>query len=338
MKILVTGGAGFIGGNFLRIMVPLHPEDIFVCFDALTYAGHRATIAGLEDYPNFRFVQGDIRDGEAVDALFAQEHFDAVVHFAAETHVDRSQKDANPFWETNYRGTCVLLSAAYLHGVKRFHHISTDEVYGGQFLDEDDRPCDEGAVLHPTNPYAASKAASDLAVLSYGQAGNIAVTISRCTNNYGPYQHPEKLIPLCFSLAKQDKEIPIYGQGLNRRDWIYVEDHCRAIDKILRQGKSGEIYNISGHASLTNLEVVQRILGLLGKPLDRIAFVADRPNHDGKYVIADRKIESELGFVPSVAFEEGLEKTIRWYLDHEGWLQSIWEEEEYRSWMKDHYR
>lgn len=291
MKYLITGGAGFIGSAFCHYMLRHHPNDEFVCLDALTYAGNLNNLAGCLDKSNFRFIKGDITDRDLVDDLFRRERFDVVVNFAAETHVDNSISDPGRFLMSNIIGTGVLLDAVNKHHVSRFHQISTDEVYGDLPLDST-YSFKETDPLRPSSPYAASKASADLLVLAYHRTYGIPVTISRCSNNYGPHQYPEKLIPKTIALAKADQPIPVYGDGRNIRDWIDVEEHCRLIDLILLKGMIGEIYNIAGHQELTNLEVVRKILQRLGKPESLITFVADRPGHDRRYSIDDRKIQA----------------------------------------------
>ncbi len=323
MKILVTGGAGFIGGNFAHLMVNKYPEDEIVVLDALTYAGNLETLEPVMDKPNFKFVKGDITDRAFIDDLFAKEHFDMVVNFAAESHVDRSIEDPEIFLRTNILGVQVLLDACRKYGVKRFHQVSTDEVYGDLPLDRPDLLFHEDTPIHTSSPYSASKAAADLLVLAYHRTFGLPVTISRCSNNYGPYHFPEKLIPLVISRALADEPIPVYGEGANVRDWLYVNDHCTAIDLILRTGRDGEIYNIGGHNEVSNLEVVKTILKALNKPESLIHFVKDRPGHDLRYAMDPTKIETELGWEPEYRFETGIQKTIDWYLTHRDWWEHI---------------
>lgn len=323
MKILVTGGAGFIGSNFVFYQLKNHPEDQVICLDALTYAGNLKTLAPVMDNPNFRFVRGDIADREAVFALFEQEKPDIVVNFAAESHVDRSISDPGIFIRTNVQGTQTLLDASRQYGVKRFHQVSTDEVYGDLPLDRPDLFFTEQTPIHTSSPYSASKAGADLLVLAYHRTYGMPVSISRCSNNYGPYHFPEKLIPLMISRALADEPLPVYGDGANVRDWLYVEDHCSAIDLVMRKGREGEVYNIGGHNERSNLDVVKIILDKLGKPESLITFVKDRPGHDMRYAIDPSKIHAELGWLPATRFEDGIERTIQWYLDNEDWWKDI---------------
>ncbi|MDE7300394.1 MAG: dTDP-glucose 4,6-dehydratase [Lachnospiraceae bacterium] len=323
MKVLVTGGAGFIGSNFVHYMVEKHPEDSVVNLDLLTYAGNPESLEELENAPNYRFVQGDIADRPVVMELFEQEKFDRVINFAAETHVDRSIVDPGVFVRTNVMGTQVLLDASREHGVKRFHQVSTDEVYGDLPLDRKDLFFTEQTPLHTSSPYSASKAGADLLVLSYYRTFGVPVTISRCSNNYGAYQFPEKMIPLMLTRALNDEPLPVYGTGENVRDWLHVEDHCAAIDLIVNSGREGEVYNIGGHNERTNLEVVRTILQVLGKPESLIRFVEDRKGHDLRYAIDPTKLETELGWKPQYTFETGIRQTIDWYLNHRVWWQHI---------------
>lgn len=323
MKILVTGGAGFIGSNFIYYYLGKHPEHEVVCFDLLTYAGNLSTLEPLREKKHFRFVKGDIADREAVTALFESEAFDQVVNFAAESHVDRSIEDPGTFLRTNVMGTQTLMDASRTYRVKRFHQVSTDEVYGDLPLDRPDLFFTEETPIHTSSPYSASKAAADLLALAYFRTYGFPVTISRCSNNYGPYHFPEKLIPLIISRALKDESLPVYGKGENVRDWLYVEDHCAAIDRILEDGQPGEVYNIGGHNERTNLEVVRAILTALGKPESLITFVKDRAGHDLRYAIDPSKMEKELGWQPTTRFEEGIRKTIEWYLDNRAWWENI---------------
>ena len=336
MKILVTGGAGFIGGNFAHMMVNKYPEDQIVVLDLLTYAGNLETLDPVMGKENFSFVKGDICDREFVEDLFAKEQFDIVVNFAAESHVDRSIEDPGIFLRTNIMGVQVLMDACRKYGVKRFHQVSTDEVYGDLPLDRPDLLFHEDTPIHTSSPYSASKAAADLLVLAYHRTYGLGVTISRCSNNYGPYHFPEKLIPLVISRALADESIPVYGEGANVRDWLYVTDHCSAIDLIIRNGRDGEVYNIGGHNEKSNLEVVKTILKALGKSEDLITFVRDRPGHDLRYAMDPEKIENELGWVPEYRFEEGIRKTIRWYLDNRDWWTHI-VNGEYRNYYERMY-
>ena len=323
MKILVTGGAGFIGGNFVQYMVNKYPEDFIVNLDLLTYAGNLETLKPIENKPNYKFVKGDIADREFIFKLFKEEQFDAVINFAAESHVDRSISNPEIFVRTNVLGTTTLLDASNEFGVKRYHQVSTDEVYGDLPLDRPDLFFYEDTPIHTSSPYSSSKASADLFVMAYYRTFGTPVTISRCSNNYGPYHFPEKLIPLMISRALADEELPVYGKGENVRDWLYVTDHCTAIDLILRKGKIGEIYNVGGHNERTNLEVVKTILKALNKPESLIRFVKDRPGHDRRYAIDPSKLENELGWKPEYTFDTGIQKTIQWYLDNEVWWKNI---------------
>lgn len=323
MNILVTGGAGFIGSNFVYYMLNKYKDYRIVCLDKLTYAGNLSNLKKAMENPNFRFVKGDIADRDFVFSLFKEEKFDIVVNFAAESHVDRSIEDPGIFLKTNVIGTQVLMDASREFGVKRYHQVSTDEVYGDLPLDRPDLFFTEETPLRPSSPYSASKAAADLLVLAYYRTYKLPVTISRCSNNYGPYQFPEKLIPLMIIRALNDEKLPVYGDGRNVRDWLYVEDHCSAIDLIIHNGRVGEVYNIGGHNERTNLEVVKTILRELGKSEDLISFVKDRPGHDLRYAIDPTKISNELGWQPRTRFEEGIKRTIKWYLDNKEWWQEI---------------
>lgn len=321
-NILVTGGAGFIGSNFIYYELEKHPDRRIVCLDALTYAGNLETLERAMKSKNFRFVKGDITDRKAVEALFEEESFDAVVNFAAESHVDRSIDEPEVFLKTNILGTQVLLDACRKRNI-RFHQVSTDEVYGDLPLDRPDLFFTEETPIHTSSPYSASKAAADLLVTAYFRTYGAKVTISRCSNNYGPYHFPEKLIPLIIANALEGKELPVYGEGKNVRDWLYVRDHCKAIDLILENGRLGEVYNIGGHNEKTNLEVVKTVLKILGKSEDLIRFVKDRPGHDMRYAIDPTKIRNELGWYPETTFEEGIEKTVKWYLENRSWWENI---------------
>ena len=323
MKWLVTGGAGFIGSNFVFYMLDKYPEDQIVCLDKLTYAGNLETLEGVMKNPNFTFVKGDISDRETVYALFEKEHPDVVVNFAAESHVDRSVVDPGIFLQTNILGTGVLMDACRKYGIRRYHQVSTDEVYGDLPLDRPDLFFTEQTPIHTSSPYSASKASADLLVQAYHRTFGLPVSISRCSNNYGPYHFPEKLIPLMIANALNDKPLPVYGTGENVRDWLYVTDHCAAIDLIVRKGRDGEVYNIGGHNERTHLEVVKTILKALDKPESLIHFVTDRPGHDMRYAIDPTKIHEELGWLPTTPFDEGIQKTIRWYLDHKPWWEHI---------------
>lgn len=323
MNIIVTGGAGFIGGNFVHYMLGRYPEYRIVCVDSLTYAGNLETLAPVMDNPNFRFCRVDITDREAVFGVFEEEHPDVVVNFAAESHVDRSIENPGVFLNTNIIGTQVMMDACRKYGVKRYHQVSTDEVYGDLPLDRPDLFFTEETPLHTSSPYSASKASADLLVMAYHRTFGLPVTISRCSNNYGPYQFPEKLIPLMIANALSDKPLPVYGEGLNVRDWLYVEDHCRAIDLIIHSGTVGEVYNIGGHNEMRNIDIVKMICGALGKPESLITHVADRKGHDMRYAIDPAKIHRELGWLPETKFADGIERTIRWYLDNRAWWEHI---------------
>lgn len=323
MKLLITGGAGFIGSNFIFHMMNKYPDYRIICMDNLTYAGNLSTLASVMDKPNFRFVKADICDRGAVDRLFEEEHPDIVVNFAAESHVDRAIEDPSVFLQTNIVGTSVLMDACLKYGIVRYHQVSTDEVYGDLPLEREDLFFSEENPLHASNPYSVSKASADLLVLAYNRTYGLPVTISRSSNNYGPYQFPEKLIPLMIINILNDKKLPIYGTGENIRDWLYIKDHCSAIDLIIKKGNVGEIYNVGGHNERTNLEVVKEILKECGKSEDLITFVKDRPGHDRRYAINPEKIYYELGWVPRTNFEDGIKKTIKWYFDNEVWWKNI---------------
>lgn len=323
MKIIVTGGAGFIGSNFIYYELDNYPEDEIICLDKLTYAGNLETLELALKNPKFKFVKGDIADREFVYDLFEAEKPDVIVNFAAESHVDRSIENPEIFLRTNVIGTNVLMDACRKYGIQRYHQVSTDEVYGDLPLDRPDLFFTETTPLHTSSPYSASKASADLLVQAYHRTYNLPITISRCSNNYGPYHFPEKLIPLMIANALNDKKLPVYGKGENVRDWLYVEDHCSAIDLIIRKGKVGEIYNIGGHNEKTNLEVVKTIIKELGKSEDLIEFVTDRPGHDRRYAIDPTKIHNELGWLPATKFNDGIKKTISWYLTHKTWWEKI---------------
>lgn len=323
MKIIVTGGAGFIGSNFVFYMLDKHPEDRIICVDSLTYAGNLSTLESVMDNPQFRFVKLDIRDREGVDRLFAEEKPEVVVNFAAESHVDRSIENPGIFLETNIMGTAVLMDACRKYGIGRFHQVSTDEVYGDLPLDRPDLFFTEETPIHTSSPYSTSKASADLLVLAYHRTYGLPVTISRCSNNYGPYQFPEKLIPLMIANALHDQPLPVYGEGLNVRDWLYVEDHCKAIDLIIHNGRVGEVYNIGGHNEMRNIDIVKLICKALGKPESLITYVTDRKGHDMRYAIDPTKIHNELGWLPETMFAEGIQKTIAWYLENREWWETI---------------
>ncbi len=323
MKIVVTGGAGFIGGNFVYYMLKKRPEDEIICFDKLTYAGNMETLDEAMKNDQFKFVRGDIADRKAVYNLFETEKPDVIVNFAAESHVDRSIENPEIFLQTNVIGTSVLLDACRKYGIKRYHQVSTDEVYGDLPLDRPDLFFTETTPLHTSSPYSSSKAGADLLVQAYHRTFKVPVTISRCSNNYGPFHFPEKLIPLMIINALHDKKLPVYGDGLNVRDWLYVEDHCAAIDLIVRKGKVGEVYNIGGHNERANIDVVKTILQELGKGEELIEHVTDRKGHDRRYAIDPTKIHEELGWLPATKFEDGIKKTVKWYLEHQDWWKHI---------------
>lgn len=334
MKILVTGGAGFIGSNFVKYMLKKHPDYKIVNLDLLTYAGNLENLKEEESNPNYKFVKGDIANRDFIIDLFEKEKFDAVINFAAESHVDRSILNPDIFVRTNVLGTQVLLDAAKHTKVEKYIQVSTDEVYGslgetGLFTEE--------TPLAPNSPYSASKAGADLLVRSYHKTYGMHTMITRCSNNYGPYQFPEKLIPLMIINALHDKDLPVYGDGLNIRDWLYVDDHSSAIDLVLHKGKSGEVYNIGGNNEKTNIEIVKTILKELGKPESLIKFVKDRPGHDRRYGIDATKIRNELGWKPETNFETGIKKTIKWYLDNQEWWENVISGE-YLEYYKKQYR
>ena len=320
MKIIVTGGAGFIGGNFIHHMVNKYPDYQIVNLDLLTYAGNLETLKPVEDKPNYKFVKGDIADEAFIMDLFEKEKFDVVVNFAAESHVDRSIEDPGIFVQTNVMGTRVLLDASRKFGVKRYHQVSTDEVYGslgaeGYFH--------ETTPLDPRSPYSVSKTSADLFVQAYSETYKMPVSITRCSNNYGPYHFPEKLIPLIIKNILEGKHLPVYGDGSNVRDWLYVEDHCKAIDLVVREGQDGEVYNVGGHNEKQNIEIVKIICKELGKPESLITHVGDRKGHDMRYAIDPTKIHNELGWLPETKFADGIKKTIKWYLDNKEWWETI---------------
>jgi len=323
MKVLVTGGAGFIGSNFIFYMLDAHPEYELICLDNLTYAGNLKTLAPVMENKKFKFVKADIADRRAVFKLFKTEKPDVVVNFAAESHVDRSIEDPGVFLQTNVIGTQVLLDACRESGIERYHQVSTDEVYGDLPLDRPDLFFTEQTPLHTSSPYSASKASADLLCNAYQRTYNLPITISRCSNNYGPYQFPEKLIPLMIANALADKPLPVYGEGLNVRDWLYVEDHCRAIDFILQRGEVGQVYNIGGHNEMKNIDIVKIILSALDKPESLITYVTDRKGHDMRYAIDPTFIHEKLGWLPETKFADGIQKTIEWYLNHKEWWQEI---------------
>lgn len=323
MTIVVTGGAGFIGSNFIFYMRKQHPDDRVVCIDKLTYAGNLSTLKSVMDDKNFRFCKADICDRDAVYRIFEEEKPDAVVNFAAESHVDRSIEDPGIFLQTNMIGTGVMMDACRKYGNIRYHQVSTDEVYGDLPLDRPDLFFTEETPIHTSSPYSSSKAGADLLALAYYRTYGLPVTVSRCSNNYGPYHFPEKLIPLMIVNALNDRPLPVYGDGQNVRDWLYVEDHCRAIDLILRDGRIGEVYNVGGHNEMKNIDIVRLICKELGKPESLIQFVTDRKGHDMRYAIDPAKIHRELGWLPETRFVDGIKKTIRWYLDNRLWWEEI---------------
>ena len=323
MKIIVTGGAGFIGANFVYYELREHPEDTIVCYDVLTYAGNIATLDEAKRSPNFTFVRGDIADRAAVYALFEREKPDVVINFAAESHVDRSIENPEIFLQTNIIGTSILLDACRKYGITRYHQVSTDEVYGDLPLDHPDLFFTEETPLHTSSPYSSSKAGADLLVQAYARTYGIPVSISRCSNNYGAFQFPEKLIPLMIIRALRGEKLPVYGDGLNVRDWLHVDDHCAAIDAIVRRGDAGEIYNVGGHNERSNIDVVRTILRLLGKEEELISYVEDRKGHDRRYAIDPAKIGRDLGWQPETSFEDGIRSTIRWYEEHQEWWEDI---------------
>ena len=336
MKIIVTGGAGFIGGNFIHYMLNIYNDYKIICLDALTYAGNMETLEPVKDNPCFKFYKADIADRTAVYEIFEKEKPDIIVNFAAESHVDRSIDNPGIFLHTNVIGTGVLMDACRKYGITRYHQVSTDEVYGDLPLSRPDLFFTETTPLHTSSPYSASKASADLLVQAYHRTFKLPVTISRCSNNYGPYHFPEKLIPLMIANALADKELPVYGKGENVRDWLYVQDHCSAIDLIIHKGRVGEVYNIGGHNEKTDLEVVKIILKELGKSEDLIKYVTDRPGHDMRYAIDPSKMHNELGWLPVTKFEDGIKKTIKWYLDNADWWQHIINGE-YKDYYEKHY-
>ena len=339
MNIIVTGGAGFIGSNFVFHMLKKYPDYRIICLDKLTYAGNLSTLAPVMDNPNFRFVKADICDREAVDKLFEEEHPDIVVNFAAESHVDRSIENPGIFLQTNIIGTSVLMDACRKYGIQRYHQVSTDEVYGDLPLNRPDLFFTEETPIHTSSPYSSSKAAADLLVLAYHRTYGLPVTISRCSNNYGPYHFPEKLIPLMIANALADKPLPVYGEGLNVRDWLYVKDHCYGILAVIEKGRVGEVYNLGGHNEKANIEIVKIILDKLGKPESLITHVGDRHGHDQRYAIDPAKANKELGWGPTTMFKDGIVLTIDWYLSEEG---RKWTEEctsgEYLNWIEKNYK
>ena len=349
MNIIVTGGAGFIGSNLIFHMLRKYPDYRIICLDCLTYAGNLSTLAPVMDNPNFRFVKESITDREAVYKLFEEEHPDMVVNFAAESHVDRSIENPEVFLDTNIKGTAVLMDACRKYGIKRYHQVSTDEVYGDLPLDRPDLFFTEETPIHTSSPYSSSKAGADLLVLAYHRTYGLPVTISRCSNNYGPYHFPEKLIPLMIANALNDKPLPVYGEGLNVRDWLYVEDHCKAIDLIIHKGRVGEVYNVGGHNEKQNIEIINIIIDTLQEMLpaddprralvskDLITYVEDRKGHDRRYAIAPDKIKAEIGWEPETMFKEGIKKTIAWYFEHEDWMKNV-TSGDYQKYYEDMYQ
>ncbi|KIL08033.1 spore coat protein [Clostridium botulinum] len=321
--IVVTGGAGFIGGNFVHYMLNKYGNYKIIVVDALTYAGNMETLQNVKDNPNFTFYKLDIADRKGIYEMFEKEHPDVVINFAAESHVDRSIEDPEIFLKTNIIGTAVLMDACRKYGIERYHQVSTDEVYGDLPIDRPDLFFTEETPIHTSSPYSSSKASADLLVGSYFRTYGLPVTISRCSNNYGPYHFPEKLIPLMIANALNNRKLPVYGTGENVRDWLYVEDHCRAIDLIIHKGTVGEVYNIGGHNEKTNLEVVKTVLKQLGKSEELIQYVSDRKGHDMRYAIDPTKISTELGWLPTTKFDDGIKKTIQWYLNNKCWWQNI---------------
>lgn len=323
MNIIVTGGAGFIGSNFIFYMLKKYPDYRIICLDKLTYAGNLSTLKNVIDNPNFRFLKGDICDRKIIDKLFEEERPDIVVNFAAESHVDRSIEEPGIFLKTNIIGTATLMDVCRKYGIERYHQVSTDEVYGDLPLDRPDLLFTEDMPIHTSSPYSTSKASGDLLVLAYYRTYGLPVTISRCSNNYGPYHFPEKLIPLMIVNALSDSHLPVYGDGLNVRDWLYVEDHCKAIDLILHKGIIGEVYNIGGHNEMRNIDIVKLICKELNKPESLIKYIKDRKGHDRRYAIDPTKIHNELGWFPETRFVDGIHKTIRWYLENRYWWEDI---------------
>lgn len=323
MNIIVTGGAGFIGSNFIFYMLKKYPNYRIICIDKLTYAGNLSTLSPIMNNSNFHFVKADICDSDKIHKLFEEEHPNIVINFAAESHVDRSIENPSIFLKTNIIGTSILMDACRKYGIQRYHQVSTDEVYGDLPLDQPDLFFTEETPLHTNSPYSSSKAAADLLVLAYYRTYGLPVSISRCSNNYGPYHFPEKLIPLTITNALVNNPLPIYGDGLNIRDWLYVEDHCNAIDLIIHKGRVGEIYNVGGHNEIRNIEIVKIICRELGKSENLITHIADRKGHDMRYAINPEKIQNELGWIPQTRFKDGIKKTIKWYLNNREWWENI---------------
>lgn len=323
MNIVVTGGAGFIGSNFIYHMLEKYPDYRIICVDCLTYAGNMSTLKTALVNPAFKFLKINITDRQAVYSMFEEEKPDIVVNFAAESHVDRSIENPEIFLDTNIKGTAVLMDACRKYGIKRYHQVSTDEVYGDLPLDRPDLFFTENTPIHTSSPYSSSKASADLLVMAYHRTYGLPVTISRCSNNYGPFHFPEKLIPLMIINALADKPLPVYGEGLNVRDWLYVKDHCKAIDLIIHKGRDGEVYNVGGHNEMKNIDIVKLICKELGKPESLITHVADRKGHDMRYAIDPAKIHNELGWLPETSFSDGIRMTIQWYLDNREWWEEI---------------
>ncbi|WP_297791290.1 dTDP-glucose 4,6-dehydratase [uncultured Anaerococcus sp.] len=336
MKIVVTGGAGFIGSNFIFYMLEKYPYYEIICIDKLTYAGNLSTLKPVMDNEKFKFYKTDICDRDAIYKLFEEEKPDIIVNFAAESHVDRSIENPEVFLDTNIIGTAVLMDACNKFGIERFHQVSTDEVYGDLPLDRPDLLFTEKTPIHTSSPYSSSKASADLLVQAYHRTYGLPITISRCSNNYGPYQFPEKLIPLIIANALSEKPLPVYGKGLNVRDWLYVDDHCSAIDKIIHDGKDGEVYNVGGHNEMKNIDIVKLICKELGKSEDLITYVTDRKGHDMRYAIDPTKIHNDLGWLPETKFQDGIKKTIKWYLDNKKWWEEIISGE-YQNYYKKMY-
>lgn len=334
--VLITGGAGFIGSNFVYHMLKEHPDDKIVCVDCLTYAGNMSTLAEAMKNERFVFYKTNICDRAGIYKIFETEHPDIVVNFAAESHVDRSIETPEIFLQTNILGTQVMMDACRKYGIGRYHQVSTDEVYGDLPLDRPDLFFTENTPIRTSSPYSASKASADLLVQAYHRTFGLPVTISRCSNNYGPYHFPEKLIPLTIANCLNDKPLPVYGEGLNVRDWLYVEDHCRAIDLIIHRGREGEVYNVGGHNEMRNIDIVKLICDYLGKTYSLIKHVADRKGHDMRYAIDPTKIHDELGWLPETKFADGIKKTIDWYLDNREWWETI-VSGEYRNYYEKMY-
>lgn len=334
--VLITGGAGFIGSNFVYHMLKEHPDDKIVCVDCLTYAGNMSTLADAMKNERFVFYKTNICDRAGIYKIFETEHPDIVVNFAAESHVDRSIETPEIFLQTNILGTQVMMDACRKYGIGRYHQVSTDEVYGDLPLDRPDLFFTENTPIRTSSPYSASKASADLLVQAYHRTFGLPVTISRCSNNYGPYHFPEKLIPLMIANCLNDKPLPVYGEGLNVRDWLYVEDHCRAIDLIIHRGRKGEVYNVGGHNEMRNIDIVKLICDYLGKPYSLIKHVSDRKGHDMRYAIDPTKIHDELGWLPETKFADGIKKTIDWYLDNREWWETI-VSGEYRNYYEKMY-